>query len=83
MSQDFQARFIQSGKAIDYTPASDVAAGAVVVVGAHDATHTAVFYDYEDVHGGAGEAGSRNFVYVDGHVGSSHGPPPDETDNTP
>jgi len=48
-----------------------------------DATHTAVFYDYEDVHGAAGEAGSRNFVYVDGHVGSSHGPPPDETDNAP
>ena len=35
MSQDFQARFIQSGKAIDYTPGADVAAGAVVVVGAH------------------------------------------------
>jgi predicted RecA/RadA family phage recombinase len=35
MSQDFQARFIQEGEAIDYTPASAVAAGAVVVVGAH------------------------------------------------
>ena len=35
MSQDFQARFIQEGDAFDYTPSSAVAAGAVVVVGAH------------------------------------------------
>ena len=35
MAQDYQARFIQDGKAIDYTPGSAVAAGAVVVVGAH------------------------------------------------
>ena len=35
MAQDFQARFIQDGKAIDYTPDADVDAGAVVVVGAH------------------------------------------------
>ena len=27
MSQDFQARFIQDGKAIGYTPGADVAAG--------------------------------------------------------
>jgi predicted RecA/RadA family phage recombinase len=35
MSQDFQARFIQEGDAVDHTPSSAVAAGAVVVVGAH------------------------------------------------
>jgi len=45
-------------------------------------TRIPVFYDYEDVHGGTGDAGSRNFVYVDGHVGSSHGAPPSE-DNSP
>ena len=46
-------------------------------------TRIAVFYDYDDVHGSPGAVGSRNFVYVDGHVGSSHGPPLSETDNTP
>jgi predicted RecA/RadA family phage recombinase len=35
MAQDYQARFIQDGKAIDYTPSSDVSAGQVVVAGAH------------------------------------------------
>jgi predicted RecA/RadA family phage recombinase len=35
MAQDYQARFIQDGKVIDYTPVSDVIAGKVVVVGAH------------------------------------------------
>ena len=35
MAQDFQARFIQRGEAIDHTPVSAVDAGAVVVVGAH------------------------------------------------
>ncbi len=34
MSQDYQARFIQDGEAIDYTPNADVPAGKVVVVGA-------------------------------------------------
>ncbi len=35
MGQEFQARFIQRGDAIDYTPVAAVAAGAVVVVGSH------------------------------------------------
>jgi len=33
MAQDFQARFIQVGESIDYTPGSAVAAGQVVVQG--------------------------------------------------
>jgi predicted RecA/RadA family phage recombinase len=33
MAQDFQARFIQVGESIDYTPSSAVAAGQVVVQG--------------------------------------------------
>ncbi len=35
MSQQFQARFIQEGDAIDYRPSGDVDAGKVVVLGAH------------------------------------------------
>jgi predicted RecA/RadA family phage recombinase len=35
MAQDFQAKFVQRGDAIDYTPVAAVAAGAVVVVGGH------------------------------------------------
>ncbi len=35
MSQDYQARFIQEGGAIDYRPSGDVDAGSVVVLGAH------------------------------------------------
>jgi predicted RecA/RadA family phage recombinase len=36
MAQDFQARRVGEGKAIDYTPSgADVAAGQVVVIGAH------------------------------------------------
>jgi len=35
MAQEFQAKFIQRGDSIDYTPVSAVAAGAVVVAGGH------------------------------------------------
>jgi prepilin-type N-terminal cleavage/methylation domain-containing protein/prepilin-type processing-associated H-X9-DG protein len=82
---DTKPYFDSEGSSYEYTTMLQ-GQGAVTSTGRKgmfDATHTAVFYDYEDVHGGAGEAASRNFVYVDGHVGSSHGPPPDETDNTP
>ncbi|HUW55353.1 MAG TPA: prepilin-type N-terminal cleavage/methylation domain-containing protein [Planctomycetota bacterium] len=34
-------------------------------------TRIPVFYDYEDVHAPKGKPTSRNFVYLDGHVGSS------------
>lgn len=34
-------------------------------------TRTPVFYDYEEFHGSKGNPGARNFVYLDGHVGSS------------
>ena len=34
-------------------------------------TRIPVFYDYEDVHAAKGKPTSRNFVYLDGHVGSS------------
>ena len=35
MAQTYQARFVQAGDSIDYTPVSAVAAGQVVVIGAH------------------------------------------------
>lgn len=34
-------------------------------------TRVPVFYDYEEFHGGPGQPGARNFVFVDGHVGTS------------
>lgn len=35
MAQTYQARFVQEGDSIDYTPVAAVAAGQVVVVGSH------------------------------------------------
>ena len=34
-------------------------------------TRIPVFWDYQEFHGDKGQPGSRNFVYLDGHVGGS------------
>ncbi len=45
-------------------------------------TNIVLMYDYEDFHGSPGKPASRNFVYVDGHVGTAHGVPVSEDNST-
>ena len=46
-------------------------------------TRIPVFYDYEEFHGPRGTPASRNFVYLDGHVGASQGLELEEEEEEP
>jgi prepilin-type processing-associated H-X9-DG protein len=81
---DGKGYFENEGSSYEY---STRLAGRKVLTGRgnrpQNTTTIPVFYDYEDFHGGIGTPGSRNFIYADGHVGSSHGVPPPSEDNSP
>jgi len=69
---DTDGYFEREGASYQYFPRL---AGQRVLAGrfaqALGSTRTPVFFDYEEFHGPQGTVGSRNFVFVDGHVGTS------------
>ncbi len=81
---DNHRRFEMEGSSYEFTQSPRVA-GQRVMQGAWmqrlGSTAIPLMWDYEDFHGDAGKPASRNFVYVDGHVGASHGLPTDNSTN--
>lgn len=80
---DSKGYFANEGSSFDYTQRL---AGQRVMQGRFaqmlGSTSIVVMWDYEDFHGSAGKPASRNFVYVDGHVGTAHGVPVSEDNST-